>query len=124
MNELDPQYLSLGAALNQQVPNPFFGTIDVGTLAQRTVARRQLLLPFPQFTGVNVINMTMANSIYHSLQLKVDKRFSKGMSVLLAYTAGKLITRYEQHCVQQRWCGEQSDKSAELVRSALRAIVV
>lgn len=92
MNELDPQYLSLGAALNQQVPNPFFESIDVGILSQPTVARRQLLLPFPQYTGVNVINMTMANSIYHSLQLKVDKRFSKGMSMLLAYTAGKLIT--------------------------------
>ncbi len=92
MNELDPRYLTLGAALNQQTANPFFGQINVGTLAQRTVTRRQLLLPFPQYTGVNVINMTMANSNYHSLQLKVDKRFSSGVGVLLAYTAGKLIS--------------------------------
>lgn len=92
MNELDPQYLSLGTALNQQVLNPFFGSISVGTLAQRTVTRRQLLLPFPQFTNVNVINMTLANSIYHSLQFKMDKRFSKGVGVLVAYTVGKLIT--------------------------------
>ncbi len=92
LNELDPQFLTLGPALNQQVPNPFFGSINVGTLAQRTVTRRQLLLPFPQFTNVNIINMTMANSIYHSLQIKVDKRFSKGMSVLVAYTLSKLIT--------------------------------
>ncbi|MDZ4796601.1 MAG: carboxypeptidase-like regulatory domain-containing protein [Bryobacteraceae bacterium] len=92
MNELDPQFLSLGTALNQQVNNPFFGSINVGTLAQRTVTRRQLLLPYPQFTGVNVINMTMANSIYHSMQLKVDKRFSSGIGILFAYTAGKLIS--------------------------------
>lgn len=92
MNELDPQYLSLGTALNQQVPNPFFGQINVGTLAQRNVTRRQLLLPFPQFTGVNIINMTMANSLYHSLQVKVDKRFSSGVGVLFAYTFGKLIS--------------------------------
>jgi hypothetical protein len=91
-NELDPQYLSLGTALNQQVTNPFFGAINVGTLAQRTVTRRQLLLPYPQYTGVNVINQTIANSIYHSLQLKMDKRFSKGVSVLVAYTIGKLIS--------------------------------
>ena len=91
-NELDPQYLSLGAALNQQVPNPFFGSINVGTLAQRTVTRRQLLLPYPQFTNVNIINQTLANSIYHSLQFKVDKRFSKGIGVLVAYTIGKLIS--------------------------------
>ncbi|MEP7365264.1 MAG: carboxypeptidase regulatory-like domain-containing protein [Acidobacteriota bacterium] len=91
-NELDPQYLSLGTALNQQVPNPFFGSINVGTLAQRTVTRRQLLLPYPQYTAVNVINMTVANSVYHSLQLKMDKRFSKGVGVLVAYTVGKLIS--------------------------------
>jgi hypothetical protein len=92
LNELDPQYLSLGTALNQQVTNPFYGSINVGTLAQRTVTRRQLLLPYPQYTGVNVMNMTIANSVYHSLQLKVDKRFSKGVGVLVAYTVGKLIS--------------------------------
>jgi hypothetical protein len=51
-----------------------------------------LLLPYPQYTGVNVVNMTIANSIYHSLQIKVDKRFSKGVSVLFAGTFAKLIT--------------------------------
>ena len=91
-NELDPQYLSLGTQLNQLVPNPFFGTINVGTLAQRNVTRRQLLLPYPQFTNVTVINATHANSIYHSLQFKAEKRFSSGFGVLLSYTAGKLIT--------------------------------
>jgi hypothetical protein len=92
MNELDPQYLSLGSGLNQLVNNPFYGIINVGAFTQRTITRRQMLLPYPQFTAVNVINMTHANSIYHALQLKVDKRFSKGVGVLLAYTFGKLIT--------------------------------
>ncbi len=92
MNDLDPQYLSLGTALNQQVPNPFFGSINVGTLAQRTVTRRQLLLPYPQYGNVNVINMTIANSIYHSVQVKLDKRFSNGIGVLVAFTGGKLIS--------------------------------
>lgn len=92
INELDPQFLTQGAALNQLVPNPFFGSITAGALAQRTVARRQLLLPFPQYAGVNVVNMTNANSSYHSLQMKLDKRFSKGFSALFAYTFGKLIT--------------------------------
>lgn len=92
MNDLDPQYLSLGTALNQQVTNPFFGSINVGTLAQRTVTRRQLLLPYPQYGNVNVINMTMANSLYHSVQVKLDKRFSSGVGVLVAFTGGKLIS--------------------------------
>jgi hypothetical protein len=92
LNDLDPQYLSLGTGLNQLVNNPFFGAINVGTFAQRTITRRQLLLPYPQYTGINVVNMTQADSIYHALQMKLDKRFSKGFSALLAYTFGKLIS--------------------------------
>lgn len=92
INALDPRNLTLGAGLNTQVDNPFFGTIPAGTLSQPRVARRQLLLPYPQFTSVNVINMTMANSIYHSLQMKLERRFARGASVLASYTAGKLIT--------------------------------
>jgi len=92
IDALHPQYLALGSALNALVENPFAGTITVGALAQPRVARRQLLLPYPQFTGVTIINMTCANSIYHSLQVKVDKRFSRGIGLLLSYTAGKLIS--------------------------------
>ncbi len=92
MNALDPRFLSLGTGLNTLVDNPFAGSISVGALAQPRVARRQLLLPYPQFTSVNIINMAMANSVYHSLQAKVERRFSQGVSVLMAYTAGKVIT--------------------------------
>jgi hypothetical protein len=92
INALDPQYLSLGTGLNTLVDNPFANQISVGTLSQPRVARRQLLLPYPQFTNVNIINMTSANSIYHSMQLKAERRFAKGVSVLLSYTVGKLIT--------------------------------
>ncbi|MEO7652633.1 MAG: hypothetical protein ABIZ80_19410, partial [Bryobacteraceae bacterium] len=63
INALDPKYLSLGNGLNDLVTNPFAGLIPVGTLSQPRVTRRQLLLPYPQFTGVQVINMSSANSI-------------------------------------------------------------
>lgn len=92
INALDPVHLALGTQLNTLVDNPFFGRIPVGTLSQQRVARRQLLLPYPQFTGVNIINMTSANSIYHSLQWKMERRFARGIGVLMAYTASKLIT--------------------------------
>ena len=40
LNQLDPQYLALGSALNQTVPNPFFGIVNSGILvvADRSAA--------------------------------------------------------------------------------------
>ena len=49
---LDPKYLSLGTALTTQVANPFQPFVSIGTLSNPTVAQRQLLLPYPQFTSV------------------------------------------------------------------------
>ena len=90
-NSLDPQYLALGTALNDRVPNPFFGIIKTGPLSGQTVARRQLLLPYPQYTSV-FRNLPMAASaIYHGLMLKVERRVSKGLTMLGSYTWSKHI---------------------------------
>ncbi|MDQ1468918.1 MAG: hypothetical protein QOJ99_398, partial [Bryobacterales bacterium] len=88
---LPTQYLSMGSALNTQVPNPFFGLVQVGTLSAATVKAGQLLLPFPQYTGVSESGGYLGNATYHSLQMKVEKRFSEGGTVLAAYTFSKLI---------------------------------
>ena len=90
-NQLSPDLLSLGDALRQQVPNPFFGQISVGPLAQRTVARAQLLRPFPQFDGVASQNATWATSSYHALETKAEKRYASGLSILVSYTWSKLL---------------------------------
>ena len=50
------------------------------------MTRRQLLLPYPQFTSVAGGYKWMGNSIYHAAAIKVEKRFSQGYSILLAYT--------------------------------------
>ena len=89
---MPPQYLGEGSALLQSVANPFYGKITTGTLAQRTVTAQSLLTPFPQFTSVDVINDTAGNSTYHAFQLKVEKRLSSGLSVLVAYSFQKLIS--------------------------------
>ena len=91
-NALNPQYLSLGTQLQALVTNPFYPNITAGALAQPTVQRRQLLLPYPQFTSVQLINSSSANSVYHSLGMKFEKRSSKGVSFLASYTAAKLIS--------------------------------
>ena len=89
---MPPQYLSKGTALLASVPNPFYGKISNGTLAQSTVTYQSLLTPFPQFSAVDLINDTYGNSTYHAFQLKVEKRLSSGLSFLVAYTFSKLIT--------------------------------
>jgi len=88
---LPTQYLSMGSALNTLVPNPFFGMVQTGTLSQPTVKQGQLLLPFPEYTGVSESGGYLGNSTYHSLQMKVEKRFAQGGTVLAAYTFSKLI---------------------------------
>ncbi len=88
---LPTQYLSMGSALNNLVPNPFFGLVQTGTLSQTTVKQGQLLLPFPEYTGVSESGGYLGNASYHSLQMKVEKRFTQGGTVLAAYTFSKLI---------------------------------
>ncbi|MFB3828534.1 MAG: TonB-dependent receptor domain-containing protein [Bryobacteraceae bacterium] len=92
INTLPTQYLAMGPALLQTVRNPFAGTVPTGTMAQPNVTASRLLRPFPQFEGISYVNETAGNSIYHALQMKVEKRMSAGLSFLVAYTAGKLIT--------------------------------
>jgi hypothetical protein len=69
--------------------------IATGTLAQKTVQRGQLLRPFPQYLSNIDFGGYIGNSIYHSLQAKVEKRFGAGGSVLASYTFSKLISDTE-----------------------------
>lgn len=91
VNQLDPQYFSLGLALQDLVPNPFFGQITTGALSARTIARSQLLRPFPDYLSVETWGNAGLSSTYHSFQFVAEKRYSNGISALLSYTMGKLI---------------------------------
>ena len=90
-NQLPTADLALGTALQQLVPNPFNGIITSGPLAQPTVAYGQLLRPYAQFLNVTDSSPTAASSTYHGLQLRVQREFAKDLSVLVSYTAAKLI---------------------------------
>ncbi len=92
LNQLPDRYLALGNALLTPVANPFFGVIPASQpLGARTVQAGQLLRPYPQFTGVSTINSTAGSSTYHSLQVKLEKRYSAGLTLLISYTLAKLI---------------------------------
>jgi len=79
---------------NQQVASPFYNNPLVsttGSLNSRTIPQWQLLLPYPQYTNVSVSNNPAANSIYNALQLRAEKRFSKGVQFLFTYVWSKSI---------------------------------
>jgi hypothetical protein len=97
LNQLDPKYLSLGSALNQQVPNPFFGIVNNGVLATATVSRAQLLRPYPQFTDIIPLYSSGASSNYNALQVSFNKRLSKGLLIDGNYTWAKNIEEGLSH---------------------------
>ena len=88
-NQLPTPALAQGDQLRQLVPNPFFGRIAVGALAQRTVTRAQLLRPFPQFDAVTSQNASWASSGYHALEAKFEKRYVSGLTLIASYTYSK-----------------------------------
>jgi carboxypeptidase family protein len=92
LNQLDPQYFSLGLALQDQVPNPFFGQILSGPLSARTVPRSQLLRPYPDYLTVSTLNNHGNWSRYHSLQMNLERRAAKGLSAMFSYTLSRLTS--------------------------------
>ena len=89
--------------LTNQVANPFFfngsGTCDntkficdpTSGLAGPTIQASQLLVPFPQYNGFQGDSPPIANSIYHALQVRVEKEFSNGLQFLLTYSWSKSL---------------------------------
>ncbi|MEZ5354143.1 MAG: TonB-dependent receptor [Bryobacteraceae bacterium] len=92
LNQLRAEQLALGSQLTEPVSNPFFGEIPIeSSLGRRTIARQQLLRPFPRFTGVTLYRNNVGHSSYHSLQSRVERRFAQGLTFVAAYTFSRLI---------------------------------
>jgi hypothetical protein len=92
LNQLPAESLALGAALLQKVPNPYYGELPpTSSLDTPTIARQQLMRAFPRFTNVALFRDNVGNSSYHSAQARMEKRFSHGLTLSMAYTFSKLI---------------------------------
>ncbi len=87
------QATSVSQFFNQSVANPFFGLITNPNSALRTatVTRAQLLKQYPQYDNPSIFNGHFGASKYNSLQVKLEKRFSGGLSANASYVWGKLI---------------------------------
>ncbi len=102
LNQINPGYLANGGAfLTQLVPNPYFGKVSSGLLAQPMIPQEQLLKPFPTFAAASTANAfggslayfrpPVGDSIYHGMTVQFERRFTRGLSVDAHYTFSKLI---------------------------------
>jgi hypothetical protein len=109
LNGIPFQYLSSSrtrdtvneAYLSGQVPNPFQGLLPGTSLNGSTIARGQLLRPFPQFlagaangsiTGTVSVGTEeyVGSDTYDAGTLRIEKRFSNGTSLVATYTRSRL----------------------------------
>ncbi len=99
-NAIPTQYLSTSPVRDQAtidflaalVTNPFRGLLPGTGFNAATIARSQLLRPFPQFGNVRTFDDD-GTSRYNSAQFKLEKRFTKGYTILAGYTWSRYTER-------------------------------
>jgi hypothetical protein len=93
INPVPAQYLATSASRDQatinylttNVANPFAGLLPGTTLSGSTVQRQQLLRPYPQFLDIQSWSYN-GTTDYHAFQSRAERRFTKGYTLLFAYT--------------------------------------
>ncbi len=109
-NQLNPQYLPLGATyLNAAAAsNPLAApleTLEAGgkiapsscNLDNGSATNAQLLSPYPQYCngGVSQTDAPVGQSLYNALQVNYNHRISKGLTALVSYTYSKFLDNVE-----------------------------
>lgn len=92
LNQLTVEQLALGTALTQRVTNPYFGIIPrSSSLGDPTIPVGQLLRPYPMYTTVSLYRNNVGTTFYQGAYVKLEQRFSHGLSYLVSYTRSKLV---------------------------------
>jgi hypothetical protein len=102
LNAIPTQYLSTSPTRDQaridylstNLPNPFAGLLPGTSRNGSTISRQTLFSAYPQFTSVTT-STNQGYSWYHSLQIKADKRFSRGFTLQGTYTWSKFMQATE-----------------------------
>jgi hypothetical protein len=98
INQIPDSFLSQGAALTTQVPNPLTcpslpgGICPNANLTGATIAAGQLDRPYPQYNNLQLGGYGCCSSTYNSLQATLSRRFAGGGTLLVAYTNAKLLS--------------------------------
>src|SRR5262249_30131555 len=107
INGLPRQYLSQSllrdqtaiTALTATTPNPFQG-LQTSIASSSTISVAQLLSRYPQFatgatspgsSGVVINDNSVGSSIYHSFNVRAQRRLSHGVSLLGTFMYSKMI---------------------------------
>lgn len=92
INQLSVAQLALGPALLERVPNPYFGVVPPSSsLGDPTIARAQLLKPFPEYTTVSLYRNNVGTSFYQGVTVRIERRLSHRLSYTASYTRSKLV---------------------------------
>ena len=96
LNQLDPKYFSMGSALLNLVPNPFYHHITASgcngyDLSAAMVPQGALLRPYPEFCDINENQDPAGDSSYNALDVNYTHRVSQGLTLLASYTFSKFI---------------------------------
>src|SRR6185436_16741660 len=131
LTPLDPMYW-LGAnapytrtQLQSQVANPFFGIITdplATNLNGRTIQAYRLLRNMPQYDGASGAEPNAADSFYHALQMKYEKRFSSGFTMIAHYTWSKMIDTVSVTSGNLTWLGGSTSFQNPLDMTLERAL--
>ena len=93
INQVDPRYLGLGSVLTQSVTSAAAQAAGIKVpYAGFTGSVAQALRPYPQYLGIVNNSNPNGNSTYNSLQVKLTKRLSHGLTMQGAYTWAKSLT--------------------------------
>jgi hypothetical protein len=115
LNQLPDNYDSLGAALQTQVANPFYGVLPASNfLGSPTIAEGYLLLPHPQYPlGLLQQAPRYGSSTYHALQVGYIQRFGHAGTLQGAYTWGKVLSDTDNTSEFQDGQGDTGERQDE-----------
>jgi hypothetical protein len=93
-NQLSTASLALGTQLQTKVTNPFYGIIKTGPESGATIPQSYLQAGFPQYTVLYLSYLGGGSERFDSFQLKIQKRVTQGLSMLISFTGQKQIDDY------------------------------
>ena len=104
LNFVPARYLSTSLTRDQEtidrltaiVANPFAGLLPGTALNGSTLAVENLLRRFPQFSGsggVRILGYNEGSANYHSLQVRLERRYANGLQLLANYQFSKMLER-------------------------------